>query len=397
MGFIAQLWQARVGTGLNKFKNEIDGKTLVLVNTPDSITTPGTPFAADKMNRIETGIQESYPLWQAEVTYAINEIKSYNGKWYVSLQNNNKNYVPDVNSAWWKLASADSDVYVTGGSANAYTVTIPGISSYANMLNKVYNIQFHVASTSATVNINVNGLGNRRIYLYGTTTLPTSTYIAAGQVKSIAANATAFTFVDSCIPAQIGNPAVSGYKTTYSDYNAIGTTALARFTIPFGKTFSKIPRKVILLSDFARSYRLGQPTGGNLTRSMFLELNKNYTDDAQTTLDVNASYADITGYGKRDGSPSYAFSHSIFQTYTAGAISNVNTGFNLSFDLYFDAAKAIQSDTGGSSFIYDSTSIASLAATVSKFDYDQSALYFSIICSNATQQKYFDFTIHVFE
>jgi len=54
-------WKARKGTGLNKFtESERKGNTVVLVNTPDSISEPGTPFTPENMNHIEQGIADAH-------------------------------------------------------------------------------------------------------------------------------------------------------------------------------------------------------------------------------------------------------------------------------------------------------------------------------------------------
>jgi len=59
-------WKARQGTGLNKFtETERSENTVVLTNTPDSVSVPGTPFSADNMNHIEQGIFEAHDANQA--------------------------------------------------------------------------------------------------------------------------------------------------------------------------------------------------------------------------------------------------------------------------------------------------------------------------------------------
>jgi len=70
-------WKARKGTGLNKFtETERAGNTVVLTNTPDSVTEPGTPFSEDNMNHIEHGIFEAHEANQAlqgAITKEIND------------------------------------------------------------------------------------------------------------------------------------------------------------------------------------------------------------------------------------------------------------------------------------------------------------------------------------
>ena len=65
-----------------------------------------------------------------------------------------------------------SPTRIMGGSANAYTLTMPGISSLDELVGKKLFVQFHAANTSTTVNIDVNGFGNRRLYVIGTTVPP---------------------------------------------------------------------------------------------------------------------------------------------------------------------------------------------------------------------------------
>jgi len=61
-------WKARHGTGLNKFtETERSGNTVVLTNTPDSISEPGTPFSVDNMNNIEDGIYRAHNDIASEV------------------------------------------------------------------------------------------------------------------------------------------------------------------------------------------------------------------------------------------------------------------------------------------------------------------------------------------
>lgn len=57
MAYTPNVWEPRTGQGLNKFTDANTGNVLELENTPDSVTSPGTPFSADWMNHIETGIQ----------------------------------------------------------------------------------------------------------------------------------------------------------------------------------------------------------------------------------------------------------------------------------------------------------------------------------------------------
>jgi len=54
MAYTKTDWKARQGNNLNKFtKVSETTSSVVLTNTPDSVTTQGTPFSVDNMNKIE--------------------------------------------------------------------------------------------------------------------------------------------------------------------------------------------------------------------------------------------------------------------------------------------------------------------------------------------------------
>lgn len=56
MSYTPYNWQAREGTGLNKYTDQTTGQVFVLVSTPDEITQEGTPFSVTRMNVIEQGL-----------------------------------------------------------------------------------------------------------------------------------------------------------------------------------------------------------------------------------------------------------------------------------------------------------------------------------------------------
>jgi len=63
MAYTKTVWVARQGTGLNKFtESERFGNTVVLTNTPDSITVQGTQYSPEVMNHIEKGIEDAHIL-----------------------------------------------------------------------------------------------------------------------------------------------------------------------------------------------------------------------------------------------------------------------------------------------------------------------------------------------
>jgi hypothetical protein len=61
MAYTKTNWTARQGTNLNKFTKSADTATsVILVNSPDSITQAGTPFSVENMNKIEQGIYDAH-------------------------------------------------------------------------------------------------------------------------------------------------------------------------------------------------------------------------------------------------------------------------------------------------------------------------------------------------
>lgn len=62
MTYTKNTWLARIGTGLNKFKNTGTATDLVLTPDPDTITQAGTPFSAAWLNNIEAGVAQAQVL-----------------------------------------------------------------------------------------------------------------------------------------------------------------------------------------------------------------------------------------------------------------------------------------------------------------------------------------------
>ena len=61
MAYDKQTWTAREGTNLKKYtKASETATTVILTNTPDSISVEGTPFSVDRMNHIEDGIDVAH-------------------------------------------------------------------------------------------------------------------------------------------------------------------------------------------------------------------------------------------------------------------------------------------------------------------------------------------------
>ena len=108
--------------------------------------------------------------------------------------------------------------YTTAGSANAYTITpTPAITEYA--AGQRWLVQFHAENTSATVNLNINGLGNRRIYQRGTTA-PLIRQIQTGAIWMLEDNGTALILVGGAEMATASNADADGTGTEVRNWNA---------------------------------------------------------------------------------------------------------------------------------------------------------------------------------
>jgi len=61
MAYTKTTWLARVGTALNRFLKTNETETSVeLTNDPTGVSTAGTPFTVDNMNKIEQGIYDAH-------------------------------------------------------------------------------------------------------------------------------------------------------------------------------------------------------------------------------------------------------------------------------------------------------------------------------------------------
>jgi myosin heavy subunit len=79
MAYIKTIWKARQGLNLKKFsKLNEDEKTVILVNSPDSITQEGTPFSEDNMNHIEQGIHEAHEAVENTLEKAKEYVNEHN-------------------------------------------------------------------------------------------------------------------------------------------------------------------------------------------------------------------------------------------------------------------------------------------------------------------------------
>ena len=60
MSYVKTSWVARVGTALNRFlKANESSSSVELTADPTGVSTAGTPFTADNMNKIEQGIYDN--------------------------------------------------------------------------------------------------------------------------------------------------------------------------------------------------------------------------------------------------------------------------------------------------------------------------------------------------
>jgi hypothetical protein len=67
MAYTKTQWLARVCTNPNKYtKSQETANTVVLINTPDPVSVPGTLFTPENMNHIEQGIGDAHDLIAAE-------------------------------------------------------------------------------------------------------------------------------------------------------------------------------------------------------------------------------------------------------------------------------------------------------------------------------------------
>ena len=61
MAYTKTEWKARQGVNLNKFtKSQETAGSVILTNTPDAVTEPGTPFSTENLNKIEHGIEDAH-------------------------------------------------------------------------------------------------------------------------------------------------------------------------------------------------------------------------------------------------------------------------------------------------------------------------------------------------
>ena len=137
MAYDKQTWTAREGTNLKKYtKASETATTVILTNTPDSISVEGTPFSVDRMNHIEDGIESAHDNIDA-----------------LEITDPNVYYLPlsQTSRSWFSMTTLGTDVYAcvyagdiykqTGGTGNFvalgqttrgwYSMTTLGTDVYA--------------------------------------------------------------------------------------------------------------------------------------------------------------------------------------------------------------------------------------------------------------------------
>lgn len=89
MAYKKHEWQARTGTGLNKFRDQ-NGNIYEFEAAPDEVTQPGTPFSAEWMNEMEEGIAAAgiTPLVSTAASGATNIVITENAPETVAANDN---------------------------------------------------------------------------------------------------------------------------------------------------------------------------------------------------------------------------------------------------------------------------------------------------------------------
>ncbi len=153
MPYEKQLWEPRDGTGLNKFTDQLTGKLMELVSTPDSVTSPGSPFSVDRMNHMEDGIYDAVQKAEQALSggaqqyirnrppTATDDISAgvKPGHTWIVPQMTFHNYVPNAaapNAAAWTLSNgalvtSGTKVQLTAANGLAYSTAYIGLGKAA--------------------------------------------------------------------------------------------------------------------------------------------------------------------------------------------------------------------------------------------------------------------------
>lgn len=112
MAYKKHEWQARQGTGLNKFRDQ-NGNIYEFETAPDEVTQPGTPFSADWMNEMEDGIAAAgiTPLVSTAASGATNIVITENAPETVAANDNYRILFNNAPGAGAKLQLGSTGLY----------------------------------------------------------------------------------------------------------------------------------------------------------------------------------------------------------------------------------------------------------------------------------------------
>lgn len=112
MAYKKHEWQARTGTGLNKFRDQ-NGNIYEFEAAPDEVTQPGTPFSADWMNEMEEGIAAAgiTPLVSNAASGATNIVIIENAPETVAANDNYRILFNNAPGAGAKLQLGSTGLY----------------------------------------------------------------------------------------------------------------------------------------------------------------------------------------------------------------------------------------------------------------------------------------------
>lgn len=142
MAYTKHTWLARLGTGLNKYRNAGTVQNLILTQTPDNLEQEGTPFSAGWMNEMEDGIEKAYPLGIVNVIVPVNswiddtQYSDYPYRASLSIQGITNTMIPvvifdtpDAISGMFAPVSKsyDGGIYIYASQIPENSLTIPTI------------------------------------------------------------------------------------------------------------------------------------------------------------------------------------------------------------------------------------------------------------------------------
>jgi hypothetical protein len=179
MSYVKTSWVARVGTALNRFlKANESSASVELTADPTGVSTAGTPFTADNMNKIEDGIYDShYPTFTEAST----------------LENVASGDVQET--LWGKVMKAIARVIVHDGWLNQSVKTTASptfanatinsklLSTYLGYLNQ--GVKTTDSPTFAKLTLTTSTYGSQSIGNGSSWVVPAGIYQAVGSQLSI--------------------------------------------------------------------------------------------------------------------------------------------------------------------------------------------------------------------